>query len=144
MAKLVKKSHKRSNVQISYNMSRVRSKGSKIELRMAAALRQKGMRFRCHARDLPGTPDFVLKGARVCIFCDSEFWHGFHWRVMHKELKSNRSFWVNKIEDNIRRDRRVRRQLRSRGWAVVRLWERDIIKRLQWCIRTVQLAKENS
>lgn len=140
----MKKSRKRSSDQISYNMSRVRSKGSKIELRIAAALRQRGLRFRCHARDLPGTPDFVLKDSRVCIFCDSEFWHGFRWRVMCKEFKSNRSFWVNKIEYNIRHDRLVRRQLRADGWTVIRLWERDILKRLQRCVQTVESATNNS
>jgi len=130
-------SRKRTAAQISYNMSRVRSSGSKIELRLAGALRQRRLRFKCQVHNLPGSPDFVLKGRKICIFCDSEFWHGFRWRTARMQIKSNRAFWISKIEDNIKRDRRITRQLRARGWIVIRLWERDILERLKWCTERI-------
>jgi G:T-mismatch repair DNA endonuclease (very short patch repair protein) len=36
---------------------------------------------------------------------------------------SNRAFWEGKISGNIARDRRVTRQLRKQGWAVLRIRE---------------------
>ena len=128
---------RRTAAQISYNMSRIRSSGSRIELRLAGALRQRRLRFKCQVRDLPGSPDFVLEGDKICIFCDSEFWHGFRWQEAKMQIKSNRAFWIAKIEDNMRRDRRVTRQLKSSGWKVIRLWERDILQRLKWCMNNI-------
>ena len=137
-------SRRRTAAQISYNMSRVRSSGSRIELRLAGALRQRRLRFKCQVRDLPGSPDFVLEKNKICIFCDSEFWHGFRWQEAKMRIKSNQAFWIAKIEDNMRRDRRVTRQLKSRGWKVIRLWERDILQRLTWCMDNLSIILNSS
>jgi DNA mismatch endonuclease (patch repair protein) len=73
---------------------------------------------------VPGRPDFVFWRERVAVFVDGCFWHGCprHCRVP----EGRREYWEPKIRRNRRRDRAVARELRRRGWAVVRVWEHDL------------------
>jgi DNA mismatch endonuclease, patch repair protein len=111
--------------------SRTKASGSKAELRLRRVLRSLGMRFRLHDPTLPGKPDLVFPRARVVVFCDGDFWHGRLWVIRRARLVkgANATYWVNKIEYNMRRDRHQSRLLRSAGWKVVRLWETDILAR---------------
>jgi DNA mismatch endonuclease, patch repair protein len=70
---------------------------------------------------LPGTPDFCWPGKRVVLFVDGCFWHGCP--HCYKLPKSNVRFWRQKVVDNRKRDRRVDRLLRHKGWTVLRVWE---------------------
>src|ERR1019366_9389109 len=103
--------------EISYNMSRIKSTGSKIERHMEKALRGAALRPQKHA-DVLGKPDFLFPEQRVAIFCDSHFWHGYQWKKRKRELKRNRRFWMQKISGNLKRDRIVNRILRKAGWFV--------------------------
>src|SRR5439155_10605691 len=85
----------RTKAQISYNMSRVRSSGSKIERLMERAFLRAKLRPKKHPR-MFGHPDFLFPRARVVVFCDSHFWHGYKWKEKHKELERNRDFWMRK------------------------------------------------
>ena len=113
----------------SYVMSRIRSKGTKIELRMKALLEQDGIGYVMHPK-LFGNPDFLV-GKRVLLFCDGDFWHGYDYR---NGRIPRQKFWREKIERNMERDRRVSRKLRRSGWSVIRLWEHDINKRPESCM----------
>jgi DNA mismatch endonuclease (patch repair protein) len=121
-------------------MRSVKSKDSRIELRLRRALWQKGYRYRKHHPGLKGRPDIVFVASKVVIFCDSEFWHGHDWAKKKYDIKSNRAFWFEKIERNIKRDRQVTRELRKQGWTVLRFWGRQIEKRLDKCVQTVERA----
>ncbi|MDA7954785.1 MAG: very short patch repair endonuclease [Nitrosopumilus sp.] len=116
----------------SWVMSRIRGKNTKIEVRMRAMLRSAGIRFRQHPR-MYGSPDFLVGGG-TAVFCDGDFWHGYRYAERRPRLKR---FWRDKIEGNMRRDRRVSRRLRRDGYSVVRLWEHDIEKRPDVCIRRI-------
>jgi G:T-mismatch repair DNA endonuclease (very short patch repair protein) len=63
------------------------------------------------------------------VFCDGDFWHGRDWLQRRRRLAkgSNAPYWLDKIATNRMRDRRVNRQIRRRGWTVVRIWETDIL-----------------
>lgn len=124
--------------QISYNMSRVRSSGSKIEQVMGSALWAAGIRYRKQYRKVPGRPDFALVSARIAVFCDSSFWHGRGWPTTANALKKNKKFWVAKIEYNIARDREVDRLLANLGWAVVRFWDDEILEHTASCVKRVK------
>ena len=128
---------RKTREQIAYNMSRVRSTGSKIEKLIAIALRKKDVKFRRHIRSVEGNPDFVIKDKRVVIFCDSHFWHGHNWHKRKLGHKSNKKFWFKKIERNMARDREVNRMLRKQGWKVCRFWEHQILKNPDQCIQKV-------
>jgi DNA mismatch endonuclease Vsr len=129
----------RSKSQISYNMSRVRSTGSKIERIMEAALKQERLKPKKHFHVF-GRPDFAFPLARVAVFCDSHFWHGYNWKEKRKELRRNRAFWISKISANIRRDDEVNQQLRKDGWLVFRFWEHQILKSSKNCAKTIRKA----
>jgi DNA mismatch endonuclease, patch repair protein len=113
---------------VSYNMSRIRSKGSKIEQLMSSALREAGLRgYRKHAKDVVGKPDFVWKSKKIAVFCDSAFWHGYKWdEEAKKTFKVRKRFWINKIERNRERDKEVNTILRKQGWKILRFWDKQI------------------
>ena len=43
-----------------------------------------------------------------------------------EEIKTNRDFWINKIENNISRDVKVNKELSSEGWTILRFWTKEI------------------
>jgi len=53
------------------------------------------------------------------------------------KLKSNREFWIEKIERNIKRDSETDRTLYGMGWIVMRFWGSDIKKNLSGCVEDV-------
>ena len=74
----------------------------------------------------------------MAVFCDSEFWHGYDWERRKNDIKSNRDFWVGKIEKNIARDRVVTECLKSQGWVVLRFWGKDIKTNCSGCADKVE------
>ena len=123
--------------QVHYTMSRVRSSGSAIERKLGTALWKAGFRYR-KQYSIMGKPDFVLVSKKVAIFCDSAFWHGYKWEERKATFKSNRSYWLAKIGRNRARDKRVNRELKKRGWIVLRFWEHEISEKVDGCVMKVQ------
>lgn len=129
--------------QISFNMKQIKSKNSQIEVILRTALWHRGLRYRKNPSDVYGKPDIVFKKQKIAIFCDGEFWHGFDWKNRKKEFKTNRAFWISKIEHNMQRDEKVNRKLKILGWLVLRFWGEDIKTRLQKCLETIEKAVYN-
>ena len=113
------------------NMQRIRSKDTKPEVVLRKALWHKGYRYRKNYKDLPGKPDIVFTKQKVCVFVDSEFFHGKDFESGYKSRKysslreqlenSNHSeFWMSKIQRNMERDREVDAELHGLGWSVLR------------------------
>ncbi len=125
---------KKTKEQISYNMSQVRSTGSALEEAFAHELSRRGIStYLRNDKTVFGKPDFVFKARKIAVFCDSEFWHGFDWDNTRKAIKSNRDFWIPKIERNIKRDEEVTERLNADGWTVLRFWEHEIKKSIITC-----------
>lgn len=118
-------------------MSRIGPKNTWPEREIARALRKAGRRPQRHVRGLPGRPDFVFARARVAVFVDGDFWHG--WRFPAWEYKLS-PFWTKKIGDNRARDRRNFRKLRRAGWVVLRIWEHEIERDLERCVDRILVA----
>ena len=129
--------------QRSRNMKAVKSSGSKIERTLAKALWHKGYRYRKNDKRFEGKPDLTFYKHKVAIFVDSEFWHGKDWQTAKKRIKTNKEFWVKKIERNIQRDKEVNEVLRSQGWTVLRFWGKEIKKKLEDCISEIEETIEN-
>ena len=117
----------------SWVMSRIRSRDTKIEKSMASLLRKNKIHYRRFPRVF-GSPDFVVE-KKLLVFCDGDFWHGYGYG---KKKRPQKKFWRDKIERNMKRDRKVTRKLRADGWSVIRLWEHDIEKRPQSCIGRIR------
>lgn len=124
------------------NMQRIKSSGSEIEKCLRGALWDRGYRYRKNCKELPGKPDIVLTQYKIAIFCDSEFFHGKDWEALQEQLRrgSNAEFWIKKIGKNILRDQEVEKRLQFMGWKVIRFWGKDIIKKTDECIRTIEEA----
>ncbi len=135
---------RRDRALVSRIMAAVRSTDTEPERVLALALKRAGLRYRRHVGDLRGRPDFVFVAERVVVFVDGDFWHGRQWK--RRRLPSldrqfarsaNRTYWVEKITRNVRRDAAVSRALRRQGWCVVRLWESDLRGNLDRCVARV-------
>ena len=123
--------------QRSYTMSRIRSKDTAPELRVRRLVHARGLRFRKHCRAIAGCPDLLFVGAKVAVFVDGDFWHG--WRFPQWKHKLT-SYWRTKIERNRRRDARTFQLLRRQGWIVIRLWEHSINQDAAACIDRIEHA----
>lgn len=118
-------------------MKAVKNKDSEIEILLRRALWNRGIRYRKNVKSVFGHPDIAFIGKKVAVFCDSEFWHGYDWENKNAEIKSNRDFWIPKIERNIERDKEVNKYLEEQGWTVIRFWGKDIIKDAEACANLI-------
>lgn len=123
--------------EISKRMANVSLKGGKSEVALAKALWAQGIRYRKNYRKLPGSPDIAITKAKVAIFVDGEFWHGEDWENRKNKLKSNREYWIEKIEENIARDKRNDSALLDMGWIPIHFWEKEVKKNLVGCVNKV-------
>lgn len=128
----------RTKEQISYNMSRIRSKDTSIEILLRNELWSRGLRYRKNVKYIVGKPDIVFIGKKIAVFCDSEFWHGYNWENRKKDFKSHQEFWIPKIERNMQRDAEVTEKLENEGWVVLRFWGNDIKKNLMVCADKIE------
>jgi hypothetical protein len=77
----------------------------------------------------------VFRHARVCVFLDSDFWHGWQYPRWKHLLKTE--FWRTKIQRNRARDKQVTRKLRREGWTVLRFWEHNLGKNIESAVASV-------
>ena len=104
-------------------MASIRGRNTQPEMIVRRFLHGRGLRYRLHARKLPGRPDLVLPRLRAVVFVHGCFWHrhsGCRFAVLPK---SNARFWHTKLEGNRLRDRRNIGRLRRLGWRVFVVWE---------------------
>lgn len=123
-------------------MGRVRRKDTDLELTVRSALHRRGLRFRKNVKALPGSPDIVFPKAKVAVFVDGKFWHGYDFDSWKGRLQP---FWRAKIERNIQRDAGNNHDLEALGWTVIRVWQHEIKKHLPSIvdkIETVVVARQ--
>ncbi|MDO6516243.1 very short patch repair endonuclease [Zobellia uliginosa] len=118
-------------------MSKIKGKNTKPELAFRKALYAAGYRYRVDYKKLIGKPDIALKKYKTVIFIDGEYWHGYNWEERKPKVKTNREFWIAKIERNIQRDEEVNVELERLGYKVFRFWETEIKKELDRCLGDV-------
>ena len=108
-------------------MQAIRAKGNKsTELKLVKLFRENKITGWRRHLPLPGKPDFTFRKEKLALFVDGCFWH--RCPKCYREPKTNADFWKNKIENNVKRDRKVTNELKQAGWTVVRLWECQLKK----------------
>lgn len=112
----------------SWNMSRIKGKDTKIEVKVRSWLFSKGFRFRKNDRRYPGTPDIVLPKYKTVIFINGCFWHRHEGCRYATTPKTRTEFWMNKFEKNVENDRKHKEELETMGWRVITLWECELKK----------------
>ncbi|MEO1030280.1 MAG: very short patch repair endonuclease [Bacteroidota bacterium] len=120
-------------------MGKIRAKNTKPELLFRKALWRKNVRYRADSKQLPGRPDVSIKKYKLAVFIDGAYWHGYNWDERKAKLKTNKDFWIPKIERNMQRDREVNQQLREMGYTVFRFWAHEIKNNLKTCINDVMM-----
>lgn len=107
----------------SAQMSLVRSRDTKPEMRVRQTLHAAGLRYRLHDRRLPGSPDLVFPSRRIVVFVHGCFWHRHEGCAATRMPKSRLEFWAPKLAGNVVRDKKQRAALEAQGWTVMVVWE---------------------
>ena len=110
----------------SWNMSRIRSKNTKPELIVRKMLHNSGIRYRLHAKDLPGKPDLSNKSKGFAIFVNGCFWHQHEGCKRANIPKSNKDYWVPKLERNVNRQKDNIQSLHDMGMKAHIIWECEV------------------
>ena len=123
-------------------MASIKGSGTKPEKALAAALKKRRLKFETRS-ELPGKPDFLFPAKRLAVFVDGKFWHGYKFDAWKRKLTP---FWLKKISENRKRDKRANQRLRRKGWRVLRFWDFKVMKKPDQCVqrieRTTNLMKE--
>lgn len=114
-----------SKEQRSANMRKIKSKNMLPELEVRKKLFALGYRYRIHVKNLPGSPDIVFPLKKKAIFVHGCFWHQHIAKNCSKVHlpKSNKEYWLTKLEMTKRRDKAAVFQLKKMGWSVLVIWE---------------------
>lgn len=107
----------------SKNMRAIGPKNTKPEILVRSYLHNAGLRFRLHDTGLPGKPDLVLRKRDAVVFVHGCYWHRHANCRFATTPKSNKEFWIEKLEGNRERDERHQKKLRKMGWNVFVIWE---------------------
>lgn len=124
-------------------MARIKGRGNEAtEQKLARLFRRAPITGWRRHLPLPGKPDFAFPKQKVAVFVDGCFWHGCP--RCYTRPKTNRKFWDKKRADNMARDHRVTRQLRQRGWRVIRIWQHSLKKSPDACLSRIRRALVSS
>ena len=118
-------------------MSKVRGRDTKAEVKLRKFLWSIGIRYHKNVKRLPGKPDIVIGKYRLIIFIDGEFWHGYNWKRKKHEIRTNRGFWIPKIERNMQRDAMLNNFYKRKGWTILRFWEHELKKEFHVCVKKI-------
>jgi DNA mismatch endonuclease (patch repair protein) len=125
-----------STIQRSFNMSRIRSKNTKPELILRKLLySNRILGYRVHPR-IFGKPDIFYPKYKLAVFVDGCFWHKCS--QCYVEPVSRKLYWIEKINNNIKRDMAVNSNLTEGGYKVLRIWEHQIKKNPEECITLIK------
>ena len=117
----------------SYNMSRIGSKNTSIELIVRKFLFNNGFRYRIHYNRIPGKPDLALVRHRIAIFVNGCYFHGHENCKLATTSETRKDFWREKITSNIiQRQKKRRISCDKINWTVLKIWECEIEPRKKY------------
>jgi DNA mismatch endonuclease (patch repair protein) len=106
-------------------MQSVGTRNTGPELVVRQMIHSLGFKYRLHSKDLPGSPDVVLRSRKKAIFVHGCFWHG-HGCPKGKAPKSKLEYWLPKLNANKERDAAKTGELEALGWSVLTLWQCEL------------------
>ena len=124
------------------NMQNIRSSGTAAEILIMRALRHQKIYFAKNVKSIIGKPDIVFHRKKIAVFIDSDFWHVHSRRFIMP--KTNMKYWRGKIKRNKKRDKEVNKELKKEGWKVIRIWEYDVKRNMDKCIKRILKSAKQS
>ena len=122
-----------------YNMSRIKGKNTKVELKFRKHLQKLGLKgYQLHSNSVFGRPDVTFDKFKVAVFIDGCLWHKC--KIHYVPPKTRKYFWINKIEANVTRDKLVNKTLKKTGWKVLRFWEHEVHKNMDYVMNKIREA----
>lgn len=116
-----------TDASTSLRMRQVKTENTSIEQRVRSILHKMGYRFSLRNNKLYGKPDVILPKHGTVIFVHGCFWHGHTCKKGRLRPVRHAAYWIEKIEHNKQRDKKVYRGLKNLGWKVITIWECQII-----------------
>ncbi len=108
--------------QRSKTMSRIKSKWTSQEKKIHNYLKGNKIKHLMHPK-IEGSPDILLEDTKTAVFLHGCFWHKCP--KCYIKPKTNKKYWLPKIENNVKRDRKNSKILKRMGFKVVRIWEHE-------------------
>jgi len=122
-----------TEIQRSKCMSHIKRRDTKVEVIFRKAIWNQGVRGYRIDVNLPGRPDIYFPKYKIAVFIDGCFWHKCP--ECYSEPKSNKEYWLPKIDNNVNRDRKNEKKLKDLDIVVVRYWEHEISNDLDKIVR---------
>ena len=118
-------------------MSKIRGTDTSPEMLVRRGLFKNGYRYRVNYwfKGLRFKPDIVMISRKVCIFIDGCFWHKCP--ICYRQPKSNKRYWIAKINRNMRRDKKQNKFLEKQGWRIIRVWEHEVMSDLNGVLEKI-------
>ena len=85
-----------------------------------------GYRYRLHYKKLPSKPDIVIVKQKIVIFVHGCFWYRHKNCIEASRPKTNSEYWEAKINKNIERDKKYKKEIERLGWKVIIIWECNV------------------
>ncbi|HHQ45279.1 MAG TPA: DNA mismatch endonuclease Vsr, partial [Candidatus Altiarchaeales archaeon] len=109
--------------QRSHTMSKIKSKWTGQEKKIHDYLKGMKVKHKMHPK-IEGNPDILLKDTKTAVFLHGCFWHKCP--KCYRKPKTNKTYWISKIDNNVKRDNRNKKIVRSAGYNVIVVWEHQI------------------
>tara|TARA_B100000575_G_scaffold12105_1_gene8800 strand:+ start:721 stop:1128 length:408 start_codon:yes stop_codon:yes gene_type:complete len=110
----------------SFNMSQIKSKGTKPELIVRKLCFSKGLRYRLNKKIFNISADLIFPKYKSVIFVHGCFWHSHDCKYGCVKPKSNAEFWNKKRGDTCIRDQRNQTKLIENDWKYLIIWECEL------------------
>ena len=110
----------------SFNMSQIKSKGTKPEKIVRKLCWSLGLRYRLNKKILNTKPDLVFTKFKKVIYVHGCFWHSHNCKYGNVNPKTNSVFWEEKRLTTKKRDAKNINQLLSNGWEYLIIWECEL------------------
>ncbi|WP_331735563.1 endonuclease domain-containing protein (plasmid) [Streptomyces sp. NBC_01166] len=81
------------------------------------------------------TVDAAIPGRRLVVQADGDYWHGLTAAKTGEVPHPTVALTISK-------DRAQDKYLEKAGWRILRLWESELIKNPDWCLRRIMAAME--
>ena len=104
-------------------MSKIKSKWTGQEKKIHDYLKGMKVKHKMHPK-IEGNPDILLKDTKTAVFLHGCFWHKCP--KCYRKPKTNKTYWISKIDNNVKRDNRNKKIVRSAGYNVIVVWEHQI------------------